>query len=48
MDAAGASPVAAATTHVETANPADPEPAATPALAAAEPAVDEASQLTLF
>jgi DNA polymerase len=48
MDDAGPHPVAAGTTHVETANPADPEPPATPALAAADPAADEASQLTLF
>ena len=51
MDTAGAAPVAAGTTPVEAAVPAAPEPAAphaTSALAAAEPAVDEASQLTLF
>jgi DNA polymerase len=48
MDVAGAHPVAAETTHVETATSTDPALPATPALAAADPAADEASQLTLF
>ncbi len=48
MDTTGAPPVAAETTHVETASPTDPAPPATSAHVAADPAADEASQLTLF